>query len=484
MSLSNMSAKRRRLVTSVLMIAAIMDLLDSTVVNVAIPSIQTHLHASSSTIQWIIAGYSLSFALLLITAGRLGDIFGYKRMLLIGVASFTTLSLLSGLAPTAHWLVVTRLFQGLAAALMTPQTSSFMQVLYKPEERTKILGLFGAIGGTAAALGPIIGGFIIAGNWFNLSWRPIFLINVPVGIAALIFCGALLPEAKSGHKLKIDVPGTLLVTSALGLLTYPLIEGRELGWPGWIYLMLAASLPMFAGFIWYELRRERRGLSTLVVPGLFKIRSFASGWFINLAAEIAGAGVLLITTLTLQLGYGFSALRASLTTLPMIFGLIITMTTLLNPLIKKLGKYIFIVGSLGTSFGFAIAGWTFWHYGASLAAWQLAPGLLIAGMSLGLVVGPVFAITLQDVDTAHAGSASGLVEVTEQLGGAIGVALVGTIFFNRLLTAGGNRIHVYNSAFVYGLILVIILYIIAAAISLTAPRHFKTEDELQLPSAE
>ncbi|HVO86806.1 MAG TPA: MFS transporter [Candidatus Binatia bacterium] len=480
---AKITGKARTVAVSVLFLASIMDLLDSTVVNIAIPAIHENLHASASDIQWIIAGYSLSFALLLITAGRLGDIYGYKKIFMIGVAGFTLLSLASGLAPTARWLIVTRLLQGAMAALMVPQVTSFFQIIYKPEERARLLGTFGAIGGMAAALGPIVGGLIIAGNWWGLSWRPIFLINIPIGLAVLAVSPKLLPSDKSSHPLKVDLPGTLLVTLALGFLVYPLIEGRELGWPHWIYLMMLASVPLFVLFTWYELRRERRGLSTLIVPELFKIRSFASGWSINILSEIAMAGVILISTLTLQLGFGFSALRAALTTLPIIAGLILSMTVLLNRLIKLLGRYVLILGCAGAILGYLVVAWTFWHYGASLAGWQLAPGLFVAGVGLGLVLGPLFVVTLQDVDTAHAGSASGLTEITAQLGGAIGVALIGTIFFNRLVVAGGSTQHAYTSAFIYGLILIIGLFVLAAALSFAAPRHFKTEDDLKLESA-
>jgi MFS family permease len=252
------TSKQRTIALIVVAMAFIMDLLDSTIVNVAIPTIQQNLGTSYSTIQWLIAGYTLTFALLLITGGRMGDVFGYKKIFMIGVFGFTLASLLSGLAVNSSMLVAARLLQGSMAALMVPQVVSLMQVMYKPAERGAINGLFGALAGVAASLGPIIGGLLIKANIAGLSWRPLFLINIPVGIFSFIMAIKYLPDGKSDHPLKLDLVGTAIVIVAMSLLIYPLIQGREAGWPLWTYLMLIASLPVFYLFARWMRYKDRK----------------------------------------------------------------------------------------------------------------------------------------------------------------------------------------------------------------------------------
>jgi MFS family permease len=246
---SNLSTKKRTIALVIVSIAFIMDLLDSTIVNIAIPSIRTNLSASYSAIQWIVAGYSLAFALLLVTGGRMGDVFGYKKLFLFGIGGFTIASLLSGVSQDSIMLIASRALQGSMAALMVPQVMSLMQVMYKPTERAGINGLFGALGGLAATLGPIVGGLLIKANLFNLDWRPIFLINVPIGLFGLLAAIKYLPNGKSSHPLKLDFVGTFLVMLALLLLIFPLIQGREYNWPNWSFIMIVASLPVFVIFI-------------------------------------------------------------------------------------------------------------------------------------------------------------------------------------------------------------------------------------------
>ena len=212
---ANFTHRQRTIALTVVALAFVMDLLDSTIVNIAIPSIQNNLGASYATIQWLVAGYSLAFATLLITGGRMGDVFGYRKLFITGVSGFTLASLLSGAAWDSHILIVARLLQGSMAALMVPQVMSLMQVMYKPAERSSVNGLFGALGGMSAALGPIVGGLLIKANLFGLDWRPIFLINVPVGIFAVLAALKYLPEGKSPHPLKLDWVGTGIIVSAL-----------------------------------------------------------------------------------------------------------------------------------------------------------------------------------------------------------------------------------------------------------------------------
>jgi EmrB/QacA subfamily drug resistance transporter len=278
---ANFTPRMRTIALVVVALAFVMDLLDSTIVNVAIPSIQANLGASYSAIQWLVAGYSLAFALLLVTGGRMGDVYGYKKLFMIGVGGFTLASLFSGLAWSPNALIAARLLQGSMAALMVPQVMSLMQIMYKPEERGSINGLFGALGGMAASLGPIIGGLLIKFNIFGWDWRPIFLINVPIGIFGLVMASKYLPSGKSPHPLKLDLSGTFIIMIAMLLLVYPLIQGRELDWPTWSIVMLIASLPVFVFFAWWQKRKERLGQSPLVLPALFKSRSCSVGLTVN-----------------------------------------------------------------------------------------------------------------------------------------------------------------------------------------------------------
>jgi EmrB/QacA subfamily drug resistance transporter len=426
------SPKLRTIALIVVATAFVMDLLDSTIVNVAIPTIQTSLLASFSAIQWVVAGYSLTFALLLVTGGRMGDVFGYKKIFLIGISGFTIASLLSGLSVNSSMLIVTRLFQGSMAALMVPQVISLMQVMYKQEERGRINGLFGTLGGAAASLGPIISGLLIKANIFGWEWRPIFLINVPIGILGILAAIKYLPEGKSPHPLKLDFAGTGLIIVALFLIVYPLIQGRELGWPLWSYVMLVASLPVLAIFLALQKRKERTNNSPLVLLSLFHNRSFSVGLLLNLLFQGSMIGFFLTFTLVLQLGLGYSAIHSALTGLPIAFAIGITMATLGEKVIPKLGRIAFNIGAGLMAIGLVINVLIFHHYQLGTHSWQLIVGLLFFGVGMGFVFASLFAAVLNGVDPKHAGSASGTLNAIQQVGAAIGVALIGVVFFGQL----------------------------------------------------
>lgn len=429
---SKFTNKQKRLALLIVAFAFVMDLLDSTIVNIAIPSIQANLGASYATIQWLVAGYSLTFALLLITGGRMGDVFGYKKTFLWGVAGFTIASLLSGIAPTPAFLVAARLLQGSMAALMVPQVMSLMQVIFKPHERSSVMGMFGMLGGLSASLGPIVGGLLIKANLFGWDWRPIFLINLPVGIFAIIAGMRFLPDGKSEHPLHIDIKGTLMVIVALSLLVFPLIEGRDLDWPLWTLIMLGAAIPALWFFGWYENRKHKRDQSALIVPSLFKVRSFVSGLGLNILVESAMIGFFLTFTLVLQIGLGYSPIKAALTGIPTAVGMTIGFAVLGNKLIPKMGRYVIGLGSGIFATGLIYLTWLFSHYALATHPWQCIPGLFLIGIGLSLIMAPIFSAALQDVDTSHAGSASGILNAVQQVGAAIGIAIIGVIFFGQL----------------------------------------------------
>lgn len=430
--------RQKKIALTVVATAFVMDLLDSTIVNIAIPAIQADLHATFASIQWLVAGYLLAFATLLITGGRMGDVFGYKKVFMFGVGGFTIASLLSGLAWSPEILIFTRILQGASAALMVPQVISTMQILYKPSERGMVNGLFGALGGLSASMGPVIGGLLIQANLFNLDWRPIFFINVPVGIVALILAARYLPEGKSPHPLKLDVVGTILVVVALSLLVYPLIQGRELDWPIWTFVMMGAALLVLALFVWSQRRKDRKDGSALVQPSLFKVRSFGAGLTINLIFQIAMAGFFLTFALFTQIGLGFSAIHAALTGLPVSVGITATMV-FFGSKIPLLGRRAIMYGALIMSSGLAVLIWTIFSIGITINSWQLAPGLIIAGVGMGLMFGALYGAVLNGVDTKHAGSASGTLNAVQQVGASVGIAIIGVIFFGQL--SSGSAIH-------------------------------------------
>ena len=426
------SHKMRNVALTIVSLAFVMDLLDNTIVNVAIPTIRDNLGASYAAIQWIVAGYALTFATLLVTGGRMGDVYGYKKVFIWGVAGFTLASLLSGVAANPTMLIAARLVQGACAALMVPQVMSLMQVMYKPEERGGINGLFGMLGGMAASLGPVVGGLLIKWNVFSLDWRPIFLINVPVGLFALFAGVKYLPNGKSPHPLRLDLLGTSFIVAAIFLLTYPLIQGRELGWPAWSLWMMAGSLPLFGLFAWWQRRKERTDGSPLVLPSLFRNRGFGAGLGINMIFEMAMIGFFLTFTLLLQIGFGFSAVHAALTGLPVAFGIAFTMALAGEKVVPKLGRYALVVGTSVMALGLISTLLIVHRYTLAVRSWQLIPTLLLVGVGMGFVFGSLFAAVLNGVDARHAGSASGTLNAVQQVGGAIGVAVIGVIFFGQL----------------------------------------------------
>ena len=433
---SKFTNKKRTLALIIVSIGFIMDLLDSTIVNIAIPSIRVNLHATYSDIQWIIAGYTLSFAVLLVTGGRMGDVFGYKKLFMIGVGGFTLASLLSGVSQDPQMLIAARILQGSMAALMVPQVMSLMQVMYKPEERGPINGLFGGMAGVAATLGPIVGGLLIQANIANLDWRPIFLINVPIGLFGLFAAAKYLPNGKSPHPLKLDITGTLILVVALLLLIFPLIEGRELNWPIWTFIMMIASIPIFFVFNWWQKKKMEIDGSPLVLPSLMKKLAFKLGLGINTVFEMAMIGFFLTFGLFLQIGVLYSPLHAALTGIPLAIGISLTMGILGNK-ISKIGKNAVVFGTIIMATGLAITTYTFYHYTLHVHSWQLAPGLIVMGIGMGFVFGSLFGMVLNGVDSSHAGSASGTLNAVQQLGGAIGVAVIGVIFFGQLSHSSG-----------------------------------------------
>ncbi|MFZ0130254.1 MAG: MFS transporter [Candidatus Dormiibacterota bacterium] len=421
---------RRWLALASVMTALFMVLLDVSIVNVAIPAIRSNLAANNADIQFVIAGYGLAYAVLLITGGRLGDIFGRKRLFIIGMSGFVIASALCGLAQSAIMLDLSRVLQGAMAAMMYPQVLSVIQVTFPPQERARVFGLVGAVIGMATITGPLVGGLIIRDDITGGSWRWIFLVNLPIGIGALIAATRLITESRAPNATRLDVGGVILATAGILLLVYPLVEGQVAGWPAWTFICMALSPVMLALFILYE-RSLPSTRFPLVQLSLFRIRSFSVGVAIS-ALFIAGIPAFFFTfSLMLQVGLGFSALNAGLTTIPwsMASAFASFMSTRVAP---RLGKWTIAIGSALLVVGILGVILTLLIVGTKVTGWDLIPAFLISGLGLGTVIAPLLNIILSGVPSRDAGSASGVLTTFQQLGGAIGVAVVGVVFFGLL----------------------------------------------------
>ena len=417
---------RRSIALLAVLLAMFMDLLDTTIVNVALPSIHKDLGGPYSTVQWIAAAYTLTFGTALVTGGRLGDIAGRKRLFLLGTAGFTLASLACGLSQTSGELVGFRAAQGLAAAMMVPQVLSVIQTMFPPDQRGKAFAAFAGLAGLATVGGPILGAVLTSGNIAGLGWRSIFLVNVPVGAATLVLAAVFVPESTAPGAKRLDLPGVILSSGALLALTYPLIQGQSLGWPPWTFASMGASAALLAAFILQQRTRARRAGSPLVQLSLFRHKSFAGGLLINLLFMGAVTGFFLVLALYLQVGLGFSVLRSGLTTIP--WGLLVPVFAGIGAgaLAPKLGRPVLQAGLVLDIAAMAGLMLTTGHW--HVTSFTLIPAFAIGGTGMGLVVAPLLDFSLADVPVADAGSASGLYNTIQQAGAAIGIGGIGSLF--------------------------------------------------------
>ncbi|MFI2236502.1 MFS transporter [Streptomyces chrestomyceticus] len=428
----NAADPRRWAALAVVLIASFMDAVDVTVVHMAVPHIQQDIGASSAQVQWITGGYALAFALGLITGGRLGDLFGRRRVFLLGVVGFTVTSLVCGVADNAEMLLAGRVVQGAMAALMVPQVLSIIHVTFPERERGKVFGIYGAVMSLGTIAGPLVSALLVQGDLFGLGWRPIFLVNLPLGIAGLIAGALVISESKAERAARLDLVGVALASAGLLALVLPLTQGRELGWPAWTYVSMAASVPVLALFVAWEQRLLRRGGSPLVVLSLFARRSFAGGQGVQLMFGLASGVFFLAWTLYLQLGLGFSPLKAGLSGLPLSAAMMAGAGMSMQVLVPRFGRAVLQTGALLAAAGMLLFACLAQHYGSGIAMWQAIVPLVPMGLGMGLIIAPLTDVILSEVPHEHAGSASGLTNTTVQLGQAVGVALSSVIFFGRL----------------------------------------------------
>ena len=413
-------------VFAVVLLADMMDLIDSTVTNVGGPAIRGDLGGGETLLQWLGAGYTLAFAVFLITGARLGDLYGRRRLFLIGAAGFTLASGLCAVAWSPESLVTLRVLQGSFGALMIPQGFGMLTEVLDEHDMPKAFGLFGPIMGISAVLGPIIGALLIEGDLLGTGWRMIFLVNVPLGLACLAIGARYMPRTVVARGGRVDLPGMALVGAAALALVFPLIEGREKGWPAWTFALMAAGALLAVAFARYE--RRRPADQALVQVSLMRNRAFTSGTAVAAGFFAAFAGIMLVLSLFWQVGEGFTPIKAALSLVPLSLGMVVGMVASFA-LVGRLGRRLVHLGIVLAAAGLG---------GMALTAFlqdhpspgSMVPAVALVGIGAGMVFGQLFDVILGGVVEAEVGTASGLLNALQQMAFALGIAGVATIFFD------------------------------------------------------
>jgi EmrB/QacA subfamily drug resistance transporter len=458
-------ASRRWWGLAVILTGAFMAIMDLFIVNISLPSMRVDLHASFADAQLIVAGYALTYAVALITGGRLGDLHGRRRIFIAGLAGFTLASLACGMAPTSNVLIVARLFQGLTAAALFPQVLSLMRVNFvDPRERAIAFAMLGATQGLASIAGQVGGGLLVAADIWGLGWRPVFLINVPIGCVTMIAAARVLAESRASDARRLDLAGVAMSAVPLSLLLYPLMEGREAGWPSWAFVMLGLSIPGLITFAWHQHRKSAAKASPLVDTRLFRHGAFTAGMIAVLTVCTALFSFFLIFTFVLQGGLGRTPLVAGAVIVPLAiaYGVASFAAGCAGP---GRSRTVLLVGGIVLMAGYGAVIGVNGLTGDRLAGPEYVPALILLGIGQGLVFTPLLNVVLANVSEQDAGTAAGVVSTMQQLGGALGVAIVGLIFFTAVAAArqrGLPDVAAYREAFSIAL-----LYNVAAAAATT-----------------
>jgi EmrB/QacA subfamily drug resistance transporter len=446
----------------VLLAGAFLPPLDFTIVNLALPAIRQDLGATSSDVQFVISAYAATYAVFLITGGRLGDLYGRKRMFLTGVAGFTFASALCGAAWSPAALIAGRILQGVMATVMAPQVLASIRVLFPGAAQGRALAFYGATFGLANLCGQVLGGVLVSSHPFGLVWQAIFFVNIPIGLATLLGGMAFLRDSRSQHAQRLDVGGVVLLSLTLGLLVYPLIEGREIGWPWWVVVMLVASPAALAIFVLFERRLGKRGGSPLVELSLFRDKRFAAGIVMALAFYMQNAFFLTFSVF-LQSGLDMTPMQAGVATLPYVSGSFVA-SLASSYLMQRLGPYALTLGFGLQALGFIIV---------ALAVESVLPGgldigLVTAGMGFGIIMPSVIKAIIGGVDSRHAGLASGVVISALQIGSALGIAIIGGVFYSAL--GNGETSQAYPHAFSLALGCIVAVLAVGGGLSVSVAR--------------
>ncbi|MCX5087437.1 MFS transporter [Streptomyces sp. NBC_00365] len=414
----------------VMILAALLDMIDGSIVNTALPSIGTGLKATSADLQWTVSAYMLGFAATLIIAGHLGDRYGHKKLFMTGVSAFALASLASAVATSAGMLVASRGIQGVAAAIVLPQILASFRTMFDGEERGKAFALYGAIAGISTAVGVLLGGVLTDWDLFGWGWRTIFAINLPLAVLVLVLGPKWIPTSRDrSFTGRIDLVGNLVLAAGLVAIVLPLVQGRSNGWPLWGWICLAVGILAIAVLTVSE---KKRGIEHPLLPtSLFRKPAFSAGLLIQLLFYGGMSGFMLVFTIWLQTGQGYTPTQAGLLMVAFSAGSILAAPAV-DLLVAKLGRIVLILGAL------VMAGGLFWVRRAAqdsaafhTGAWPLVPGLFLAGVGLIFLIIPLVNTILSTVPGRLAGGASGILSTAQQFGGALGVAVIGNVFFSH-----------------------------------------------------
>ncbi len=462
---------RPKRVIGVMTIAALMDLLDITVVNVALPTLRTKLHASGTELEWLLAGYMLAFGATLVVWGRVGDLAGRKRVFLGAVAAFGAASLGAGLAPNILCLIAFRIAQGAAAGALVPQVLATYRTALDDATRVVAFGIYGAVAGLAAALGVMLGGILTQYSVLGLGWRAIFLVNVPIAIGVLVTGVTAVPDTRPAQRRPLDPTTTVLLPVSLAAILYALLEGRDRGWPGWLIALLAAGLAGVALTARLERAPRNARRAPLLNTQQFTQRTFAAGIGIQALFSAALQGFSLAFVLWLQVGHQYTPLHTGLTLLAFSAGAMVTAPKA-GQLAEKRGRGILAAGAAMLGIGIGVVGIPAWQDTAHVNIATTLIGLAVAGAGLGLLVVPLVNVVLVAVPRELAGGASGTFSTAQQLGGALGVAILGGLFFNQ---PTGTAL---NAGFRAALIAAMIAYGVAGLLCRALPDRALSETEV------
>ena len=417
---------------AVILLGAVMSLIDATIVNVALPSIRTSIDASEATLSWIISGYALAFGLALIPAGRLGDRFGHKWVFFSGLTLFVVASITCGLSQSDGQLIVSRVVQGLAGGIYLPAVSAYIQLLFSGRVRGRAFAIFGAVLGVSSAIGPVLGGLLIQAFGNTDGWRYVFFVNLPIGIVALIATAMLVPNSPKQGATGLDVIGLLLLTGALSAILVPLIEGQDQGWPLWTFLSLAGGVVLLVLFALWERSVVARGKTALVPPHLFSHPAFTAGTFLALVYFAAFVSIFFSISLLWQAGLGHTALESGLVSIPFAIGSIAGASQSTR-LAVRIGRNVLVIGAGLVAVGL-LGVWLVLLLvkATDLTSWDLLGPLLVAGIGSGFFIAPNVQFIVATVDPSEAGAASGVISTMQRIGSAIGIAVIGSVFFGNL----------------------------------------------------
>ncbi|MEO8968829.1 MAG: MFS transporter [Solirubrobacteraceae bacterium] len=453
----------------VVIASAVMDLLDSTITQTAAPAIRRDLGGSYADLEWFTAAYTLAMSATLLLGSRLGDALGRRRVLLAGIGGFVGASILCAFAPGATTLIAARTLQGAVAAIMVPQGFGLIRELFGDENQQKAFAVFGPVMGLAAVLGPLLGGGLVSLDVLGSGWRAIFLVNVPLGLAAIVAGRQLLPRTEPATPgARLDLLSVLLAMGGGVALVYPIIQGREQGWPAWCVGMIAAGVLLLVAFAALQVRRSRRGQTPLVEPSILRRRPYVAGLAVVVGFIGAMGGMMIALNVMFQGGLGFTPLDSGLATLAVPLAAIAGSITS-SALLAALGRTTMHIGLITMAAGLVGCDLVMRGAGASLTAWSLVAPLTLTGFGMGMVFVPMFDVILAGVRPHELGSASGLLESVQQLAMSVGIAVVGTVLFDRL--GGGHGAGPFVGAADHALLVAVALLLAAAGAVCWLPRH-------------